>query len=244
MMHHINRTHPFVRTQNQRALFGGYLNHTHPRGAAEKPHAPLGWRWVVVDDVGEEMEVMVAFGREGGDDDDNDNDSGGSRWWRWWWRVTARDDGDQVDPVINIIFGVGRKSPPEKFSGGGSEAAVVAGGGAGGGSKTGINRRYTRKVSYSKTSEEGVLRESKFVIKSLNVDDESHFYNLVMFDDSPQRGLCMCLSCLRELHYLLDKVVSVGTAPGPNSSDHNVNIIINGDGMPRIRTFRETLFPE
>ncbi|GJY78060.1 DUF4219 domain-containing protein [Tanacetum coccineum] len=30
---------------------------------------------------------------------------------------------------------------------------------------------------------------------------------------------------LRELHYLLDKVVSVGTAPGPNSSDHNVNTI-------------------
>ncbi|GJU46284.1 hypothetical protein Tco_1203550, partial [Tanacetum coccineum] len=53
-----------------------------------------------------------------------------------------------------------------------------------------------------------------------------------------------CLSRLRELHYLLDKVVSVGTAPGPNSSDHNVNTITNGDGMPRIRTFRETIFPE
>ncbi|GJR84139.1 hypothetical protein Tco_0154924 [Tanacetum coccineum] len=47
-----------------------------------------------------------------------------------------------------------------------------------------------------------------------------------------------------ELHYLLDKVVSVGTAPGPNSSDHNVNTITNGDGMPRMRTFRETIFPE
>ncbi|GJS50899.1 hypothetical protein Tco_0624261 [Tanacetum coccineum] len=30
-----------------------------------------------------------------------------------------------------------------------------------------------------------------------------------------------------ELHYLLDKVVSVGTAPGPNSSDHNVNTYNN-----------------
>ncbi|GJV89322.1 hypothetical protein Tco_1533260 [Tanacetum coccineum] len=49
---------------------------------------------------------------------------------------------------------------------------------------------------------------------------------------------------LRELHYLLDKVVSVGTAPGPNNSDHNVNTITNGDGMPRMRTFRETIFPE
>ncbi|GJT78391.1 hypothetical protein Tco_1045116 [Tanacetum coccineum] len=37
---------------------------------------------------------------------------------------------------------------------------------------------------------------------------------------------------------------SVGTAPGPNSSDHNVNTITNGDGMPRMRTFRETIFPE
>ncbi|GJY82946.1 hypothetical protein Tco_0496322 [Tanacetum coccineum] len=46
----------------------------------------------------------------------------------------------------------------------------------------------------------------------------------------------------RELHNLLDKVVSVGTAPGPNSSDHNVNTITNGDGMPRMRAFRETIF--
>ncbi|GJX05173.1 hypothetical protein Tco_0191089 [Tanacetum coccineum] len=38
-------------------------------------------------------------------------------------------------------------------------------------------------------------------------------------------------SRVRELHNLLDKVVSVGTAPGPNSSDHNVNTITNGDGI-------------
>ncbi|GJU55607.1 hypothetical protein Tco_1229321 [Tanacetum coccineum] len=37
---------------------------------------------------------------------------------------------------------------------------------------------------------------------------------------------------LGELHNLLDKVVSVGTAPGPN-----VNTITNGDGMQRMRTF-------
>ncbi|GJV38810.1 putative ribonuclease H-like domain-containing protein [Tanacetum coccineum] len=34
-----------------------------------------------------------------------------------------------------------------------------------------------------------------------------------------------------ELHSLLDKVVSVGAAPGPNSSVHNVNTITNGDGI-------------
>ncbi|GKA03805.1 hypothetical protein Tco_0676586 [Tanacetum coccineum] len=58
------------------------------------------------------------------------------------------------------------------------------------------------------------------------------------YDDDDDGGGC------GELHYLLDKVVSVGTAPGPNSSDHNVNTITNGDGMPRMRTFRETIFPE
>ncbi|GJU28292.1 hypothetical protein Tco_1166913 [Tanacetum coccineum] len=51
----------------------------------------------------------------------------------WWRRVKAREMGDGLDPVIKIIFGVGRKSPPEKFFGGGSEAAMVAGGGADGG---------------------------------------------------------------------------------------------------------------
>ncbi|GJY78981.1 hypothetical protein Tco_0484782 [Tanacetum coccineum] len=48
----------------------------------------------------------------------------------------------------------------------------------------------------------------------------------------------------RELHYLLAKVVSVGSAPGTTASDHNVNLDLNGDGMPRMRTFRETIFPE
>ncbi|GKB23483.1 ribonuclease H-like domain-containing protein [Tanacetum coccineum] len=63
-------------------------------------------------------------------------------------------------------------------------------------------------------------------------------------EDEARLGLWMCLSRLGELHNLLDKVVSVGTAPGPNSSDHNVNTITNGDGMPRIWTFRETIFPK
>ncbi|GJX91556.1 hypothetical protein Tco_0344882 [Tanacetum coccineum] len=65
-------------------------------------------------------------------------------------------------------------------------------------------------------------------------------------DDGIDEGGCgeVFISFKVGLHYLLAKVVSVGTAPGPNSSDHNVNTITNGDGMPRMRTFRETIFPE
>ncbi|GJR25215.1 hypothetical protein Tco_1101447 [Tanacetum coccineum] len=33
-------------------------------------------------------------------------------------RVEESDGGDRVDPVVVIDFGIGRKSPPEKFSGG------------------------------------------------------------------------------------------------------------------------------
>ncbi|GKF07218.1 hypothetical protein Tco_0041442 [Tanacetum coccineum] len=48
----------------------------------------------------------------------------------WWWRgfgggdggvirrVEENDMGDRIDRVVRNIFGVGRKSPPEKFSGG------------------------------------------------------------------------------------------------------------------------------
>ncbi|GKD19565.1 hypothetical protein Tco_1208723 [Tanacetum coccineum] len=53
-----------------------------------------------------------------------------------------------------------------------------------------------------------------------------------------------CLSGLRRLYYLLDKVVQAGTALGPNDSNHNNNIPNNGDGVQRVRTFRETIFPE
>ncbi|GJW10254.1 hypothetical protein Tco_1576081 [Tanacetum coccineum] len=40
-------------------------------------------------------------------------------WWRRW-RVEESGCGDRIDPVRRSVFGVGRKSPPEKFSGGGS----------------------------------------------------------------------------------------------------------------------------
>ncbi|GJW94571.1 hypothetical protein Tco_0174243 [Tanacetum coccineum] len=61
----------------------------------------------------------------GGDGYDDDEDDGGSSGaWRgdsgwWWWRVEASEVVGRVDPVVGSIFGVGRKSPPEKFSGGG-----------------------------------------------------------------------------------------------------------------------------
>ncbi|GJT68292.1 hypothetical protein Tco_1019772 [Tanacetum coccineum] len=42
------------------------------------------------------------------------------------WRVRASDYGERVDPVERRLFGVGRKTLPEKFSGGGG-GVVVAG---------------------------------------------------------------------------------------------------------------------
>ncbi|GKD33993.1 hypothetical protein Tco_1249502, partial [Tanacetum coccineum] len=62
---------------------------------------------------------------------DDDDDGGGVAVmmmmtvvvWLWrgdeWVVVTARDMGDRVDPVVRITFGLGRKTPPEKFSGDG-----------------------------------------------------------------------------------------------------------------------------
>ncbi|GKF64381.1 hypothetical protein Tco_0187829, partial [Tanacetum coccineum] len=43
-------------------------------------------------------------------------------------RVEESGCGDRIDPVMRSVFGVGRKSPPEKFSDGGDVVAVVAGG--------------------------------------------------------------------------------------------------------------------
>ncbi|GKA61867.1 retrovirus-related pol polyprotein from transposon TNT 1-94 [Tanacetum coccineum] len=39
--------------------------------------------------------------------------------WRWW-RVAESEYEDRVDRLMRFIFGLGRKSPPEKFFGGGS----------------------------------------------------------------------------------------------------------------------------
>ncbi|GJX57012.1 hypothetical protein Tco_0286909 [Tanacetum coccineum] len=42
-------------------------------------------------------------------------------------RVEESGCGDRIDPVMRSVFGVGRKSPPEKFSGGGWPKKVAAG---------------------------------------------------------------------------------------------------------------------
>ncbi|GKA17956.1 hypothetical protein Tco_0697793 [Tanacetum coccineum] len=42
------------------------------------------------------------------------------------WRVRASDYGERVDPMERRLFGVGRKSPPEKFSGGGNRWLAAA----------------------------------------------------------------------------------------------------------------------
>ncbi|GJW05017.1 hypothetical protein Tco_1563873 [Tanacetum coccineum] len=46
------------------------------------------------------------------------------------------------------------------------------------------------------------------------------------------------------LHYLLDKVVQAGTAPGPNNSNITMKTITNDDGRRRVRTLREAISPE
>ncbi|GJY35959.1 hypothetical protein Tco_0421337 [Tanacetum coccineum] len=64
-----------------------------------------------------------------------------------------------------------------------------------------------------------------------------------------------CISGLRGLHYLLDKVVQAGMyrdlslhTSGPLQDPTTATIttitITNGDEMWRVRTFRETIFPE
>ncbi|GKD30016.1 hypothetical protein Tco_1240794 [Tanacetum coccineum] len=58
--------------------------------------------------------------------DINEWGSGGCGSRRGEWRVVASDMGDRVDRAMSIVFGFGRKSPPENFSDGGG---VVAGGG-------------------------------------------------------------------------------------------------------------------
>ncbi|GJS93300.1 hypothetical protein Tco_0800268 [Tanacetum coccineum] len=69
-------------------------------------------------------------------------------------------------------------------------------------------------------------------------------------------GACTrCLSGLRGLHYLLDKVVQAGmyrdlslrtSGPlqDPTTATLTTITITNGDGMPRVGTFRETISPK
>nr|GEV16988.1 hypothetical protein [Tanacetum cinerariifolium] len=49
----------------------------------------------------------------------------------------------------------------------------------------------------------------------------------------------MCLSGLRGLHYLLDKVVQVGPLQGPITAIMTTVTITNGDEMQKVRMFRK-----
>ncbi|GJW17443.1 hypothetical protein Tco_0024879 [Tanacetum coccineum] len=50
----------------------------------------------------------------------------------------------------------------------------------------------------------------------------------------------MCLSGLRGLHPQLDEVIPAGTLQDPTTVTISSITITTGDGMPRMRTFRET----
>ncbi|GJU99777.1 hypothetical protein Tco_1329048 [Tanacetum coccineum] len=112
---------------------------THPVGVKPEPNAPLGsgrgggWRGAV-------MVVWVAvmrwrgWSRGGGGDDDDDKmmmvvatrrgeAAGGGG--------MARDIVDWVDREMRIIFGFGRKSPPENFSAGATWLWPESGSGGG-----------------------------------------------------------------------------------------------------------------
>ncbi|GKB09144.1 hypothetical protein Tco_0837456 [Tanacetum coccineum] len=57
------------------------------------------------------------------------------------------------------------------------------------------------------------------------------------------RGVGWCFLCKGWFAYLLNKVVQVGTAPGPNNSNQYDNNYKNGDEMQRVRTF-EKQYPQ
>ncbi|GKB28102.1 hypothetical protein Tco_0867503, partial [Tanacetum coccineum] len=61
------------------------------------------------------MMMVVAWQQRGGDSGEEME------------RVRESGYGDRIDRKMGLVFGVGRKIPPEKFSGGGATAAAVAG---------------------------------------------------------------------------------------------------------------------
>ncbi|GJZ21077.1 hypothetical protein Tco_0558116 [Tanacetum coccineum] len=96
----------------------GCHHQTHPNRVAD----PRG-----DDDGGMMMVTRLWWGldRGGGDGVAAAAAGGGGRKWR----LEESDLVGRIDRLMRIIFGVGRKSPPENFSGGGD---VVAGGGLAG----------------------------------------------------------------------------------------------------------------
>ncbi|GJX72584.1 putative reverse transcriptase domain-containing protein, partial [Tanacetum coccineum] len=68
-------------------------------------------------------------------------------WWKW--RVEESGVGDRVDRVSGSIFGVGRKTPPEKFSGGGGGRRLPDMGGREESMSPPIRRKYHALVAFA-----------------------------------------------------------------------------------------------
>ncbi|GJS23014.1 reverse transcriptase domain-containing protein [Tanacetum coccineum] len=93
-------------------------------------------------------------------------------------RVEESGCGDRIDPVMRSVFGVGRKSPSEKFSGGG--ATVVAGSGGGGGGWP-DSLREKREFQFETTNNEA---EYEALIAGLRIAEKMGVRNLKVNVDS------------------------------------------------------------
>ncbi|GJZ66451.1 hypothetical protein Tco_0623147 [Tanacetum coccineum] len=81
----------------------------HCSGVGKKVGVEIGgWVWGSVVEVGVDVDDVVMIVMAGG------GSEGGGKW-----RVRESGSGDRVDPEVGSVFGLRRKSPPEKFSGGG-----------------------------------------------------------------------------------------------------------------------------
>ncbi|GJR48507.1 hypothetical protein Tco_1316610 [Tanacetum coccineum] len=135
-------------------------------------------------------------------------------------RVRESGSGDRVDRPTRSLFGLAGKIPPEKFSGGGEWWPAV-------GRLAGEERSPKPVLLSLKHAQLPVLGSTR-MYRDLRLPTSGPEFEL------SQKYLFrryVFISFKGELHYLLDKVVSVRTAPGPNNSDHNINTITNGDGI-------------
>ncbi|GJW16041.1 hypothetical protein Tco_0020174, partial [Tanacetum coccineum] len=114
----------------------------------------------------------------------------------WWWRVEESEITGWIDRLTRIIFGVHRKTPPEKFSGGGE--VVVAGmlaGEEGGGRRWGLSEGFC------------------FICASSNGNSSNNDLNLNSFNDlpndfthppQPQYETYLCELCGNDSHFGYD----------------------------------------
>ncbi|GJU06567.1 hypothetical protein Tco_1122997 [Tanacetum coccineum] len=100
--------------------------------------------------------------------------------WRVEERVRESEYDEWVDPVTRIIFGVRRKTPPEKFSGGGD--VVVAGKLAG---EDGGGRVVAGRRNYGVTcEEEAKRRNSRAYMKTFEEYYFLHLYAVSSNEDT------------------------------------------------------------